>query len=59
MADAKRTIESPIHSASPVIEHSASERPVTRGDRIAFQVWMILFLGVIAFTLLQYILMVL
>lgn len=58
MADVKRTPESPINpSPAPVIEHSASERPATRGDRIAFQVWMIMFLGVIAFTLIQYILM--
>jgi hypothetical protein len=39
----------------PVPEYSASERPVTKGDRIAFQVWVIFFLLTIAFTLLQFI----
>jgi hypothetical protein len=39
----------------PVPQYSASERPVTKGDRIAFQVWIIFFLLTIAFTLLQFI----
>jgi hypothetical protein len=40
----------------PLPQYTASERPVMRGDRIAFQVWVIMFLATIAFTLIQYIL---
>lgn len=35
-------------------KYSASEKPVTRGDRIAFQVWVIFFLLSIACTLVQF-----
>jgi hypothetical protein len=38
----------------PLPQYSASERPVTKGDRIAFQVWVVFFLLTIAFTLLQF-----
>ena len=35
----------------PLPQYSASGRPNTRADRIAFQVWVIMFLLVIVFTL--------
>ena len=38
----------------PVPQFSASGRPSTRADRIAFQVWVIMFLLVIVFTLIMY-----
>ncbi len=38
----------------PLVEYSASGRPNTRADRVAFQVWVIMFLLVIAVTLLSY-----
>lgn len=38
----------------PLPQFSASERPNTRTDRIAFQVWIIMFLLVIVFTLINY-----
>lgn len=34
--------------------YSASGRPNTRAERIAFQVWIIMFLLVIVFTLINY-----
>ena len=39
----------------PVPQYSASGRPNTRSERIAFQVWVIMFLLVIVFTLLNYV----
>ena len=39
---------------SSLCKHSASERPNTRGERIAFQLWIIMFLLVIMFTLINY-----
>jgi hypothetical protein len=44
-------LESPY---PPVPQFSASGRPSTRADRIAFQVWVIMFLLVIVFTLIMY-----
>lgn len=46
------------HAANnePLPRYSASERPATRGDRVAFQIWIILFLLVIVFTLINYLL---
>jgi hypothetical protein len=38
----------------PLPAYSASERPTTRADRLAFQVWIIMFLLVIVFTLMNY-----
>jgi hypothetical protein len=35
-------------------EYSASGRPNTRAERITFQIWIILFLLVIVFTLINY-----
>lgn len=35
-------------------KYSASERPNTRGERIAFQLWIIMFLLMIMFTLINY-----
>ena len=40
----------------PLPAYPASERPTSRPDRIAFQVWIIMFLFVIVFTLLNYLL---
>lgn len=41
--------------AAPTLpRYSASERPNTRGERIAFQIWIIMFLLVIVFTLINY-----
>jgi hypothetical protein len=37
-----------------VPQFSASGRPNTRLDRVAFQVWVIMFLLVIVFTLIMY-----
>jgi hypothetical protein len=39
---------------SSLPRYSASGRPSTRGDRIAFQIWVIMFLLVIVFTLINY-----
>lgn len=41
----------------PVPQYSASGRPSTRSERIAFQVWVIMFLLVLVFTLLNYLAM--
>jgi hypothetical protein len=38
----------------PLPRYSASGRPNTRGERIAFQIWIIMFLVVIVFTLINY-----
>ena len=38
----------------PLPQFSASGRPNTRSERIAFQVWVIMFLLVIVFTLINY-----
>jgi hypothetical protein len=38
----------------PLPQFSASGRPNTRTDRIAFQLWIIMFLLVIMFTLINY-----
>ena len=38
----------------PFPQFSASGRPNTRSERIAFQVWVIMFLLVIVFTLINY-----
>ncbi len=40
----------------PLPAYSASGRPATRADRIAFQVWIIMFLFIIVFTLVNYLL---
>jgi len=44
----------PEPAYSPVPQFSASGRPNTRLDRIAFQVWVIMFLLVIVVTLIMY-----
>lgn len=42
-------------SAGPVLpRYSASGQPNTRSERIAFQIWIIMFLLVIVFTLINY-----
>jgi hypothetical protein len=41
----------------PLPQFSASGRPNTRAERIAFQVWIIMFLLVIMFTLINYLAM--
>jgi len=38
----------------PFAQYSASGRPNTRGERIAFQVWVVMFLLVVAVTLMSY-----
>lgn len=38
----------------PLPRYSASGRPNTRGERITFQIWIIMFLLVIVFTLINY-----
>lgn len=38
----------------PLPQFSASARPNTRSERLAFQVWVIMFLLVIVFTLINY-----
>lgn len=38
----------------PLPQFSASGRPNTRWERVAFQVWIVMFLVVIAFTLMNY-----
>jgi hypothetical protein len=38
----------------PLPQFSASGRPNTRADRFAFQLWIIMFLLVIVFTLIMY-----
>lgn len=38
----------------PVPEYTASGRPNTRAERITFQIWIIMFLLVIVFTLINY-----
>jgi hypothetical protein len=38
----------------PVPQYSASGRPNTRAERFAFEVWVIMFLLVIVFTLINY-----
>jgi hypothetical protein len=48
--------QQPSAELPPLAQYSASERPVTTGDRIAFQVWVIFFLLTIAFTLVQFLL---
>jgi hypothetical protein len=45
---------SPEAAYPPVPQYSASGRPNTRSERIAFQVWVIMFLLVIVFTLINY-----
>ena len=47
----------PEHSYPPVPQFSASGRPNTRADRISFQLWIIMFLVVIMFTLINYLAM--
>jgi hypothetical protein len=42
----------PAHESLP--RYTASGRPNTRGERIAFQIWIIMFLLVIVFTLVNY-----
>lgn len=48
----------PQNSPEPAKEtlprYSASGRPNTRGERIAFQIWILMFLLVIIFTLINY-----
>ena len=44
----------PEYVDPPLPRYSASGRPDNRGDRIAFQIWVIMFLLVIVFTLLNY-----
>ncbi len=44
----------PEPSYPPLPQYSASGRPNTRADRIAFQIWVIMFLLVIVFTLINY-----
>jgi hypothetical protein len=41
-------------AAQPIPRYTASGRPNTRSERIAFQIWVILFLLVIVFTLINY-----
>jgi hypothetical protein len=46
--------EPPEPTYLPVPQYSASGRPNTRGMRIAFQLWIIMFLLVIVVTLINY-----
>ena len=41
-------------ASHPLPRYTASGRPNTRGERIAFQVWVIMFLLAIVFTLINY-----
>ena len=47
-------VPTPEPAYPPIPQFTASGRPNTRSERIAFQVWVIMFLLVIAFTLVNY-----
>jgi hypothetical protein len=47
-------VAAPENPYPPVPQYSASGRPNTRAERITFQVWVIMFLLVIVFTLINY-----
>jgi len=47
-------VPEPVYPPLPM--YSASGRPNTRAERTAFQVWVVMFLLVIVFTLINYLL---
>lgn len=54
MANASTPAPTPENPYPPLPQYTASGRPNTRADRIAFQIWIIMFLLVIVFTLINY-----